>query len=184
MELFLPDLLAPAVEPAQRRSRAVPIAPAPTRAVDFAVFYETNINPLIRSLNATLMDTQLAQDAAQEAMARAYQQWSKVGAYDKPAGWCYRVGLNWSMSRFRKRRREITTDKTSDCPVAVASTLVDDELTAALLELAVPLRSVVVLRVLMDWSYEEIAEALQIPRGTVASRLHRALDQLRSTLDS
>lgn len=169
MELFLPDLTS--------REAVPPLA-------DFGEFYEANISSLIGSLNATLMDSQLAQDAAQEAMARAYQRWNKVGKYDKPAGWCYRVGLNWSLSRFRKRRREVTTATAGDGPVAVASTLVDDELTAALLELAMPLRSVVVLRVLMDWSYEEIAESLQIPRGTVASRLHRALEQLRGTLDS
>lgn len=147
----------------------------------FVGFYEANIDKLVQALAATLGNPELAQDAAAEAMTRACQHWAKIDQYDNPMGWCYRVGINWANSRFRKRRREVITEKFVP-GIQAAPSLEDDRIAVALLDLNVALRSVVVLRYFMDWSYEEIAEALDVPRGTVASRLHRALDQLRSSM--
>lgn len=178
----LPVLTAPQLPSLDRNLGSVRARARQDDRVEFATFYAANIDKLTMSLQATVMDSDLAQDAAQEAMARAYQRWPDVQTYDNQVGWCYRVGLNWSRSRWRKRRREVVSDAATNCPVAVASTLVDEALTRALLDLSLPLRSVVVLRVLMDWSYDEIAEALEVPRGTVASRLHRALDCLRDNI--
>ena len=76
-----------------------------SRESAFAAFYQRNIHTLARTLAASLGDEGLAQDAAQEAMARACERWEKIERYDNPAGWCYRVGMNWATSRWRKRRR-------------------------------------------------------------------------------
>jgi RNA polymerase sigma-70 factor (ECF subfamily) len=48
----------------------------------------------------------LAEDAAAEGLARAFQHWSRVSRFESPAGWAYRAGLNWALSLLRRRRRE------------------------------------------------------------------------------
>ena len=159
-----------------------PIAIDAATASDFATFYEDNIDGLIGALSAALIDPGLAQDAAAEAMARACQRWAKVGSYDNPTGWCYRVAINWSTSRWRKRKREVATPEFGPGAAVSNVHITDYGLVDALMRLDIDQRSVVVLRVWMDWSVEATAEALGVPAGTVASRLHRALTKLRTIL--
>lgn len=154
-----------------------------SREAAFSAFYQANIGTLARTLSATLGDSQLAQDAAQEAMARACERWEKIGNYDNPSGWCYRVAMNWATSRWRKRRREVITD-TLPPPDATEDPdfELQDRLLIALRELSVEHRSVIVLRLVEDWSILETAEALGIAPGTVQSRYARALSRLREAL--
>lgn len=154
-----------------------------SRETEFARFYEANIDSLTRTLAAALGDAQIGQEAAQEAMARACERWSKIGGYDNPTGWCYRVGMNWATSRWRKRRREVVTDRFPAPSSIVQANFADhDRLLIALRELSVEHRSVIVLRLVEDWSIAETAEALGIAEGTVQSRYSRALTRLRALL--
>ena len=154
-----------------------------SREASFAVFYQQNIAALSRTLAASLGDAQVAQDAAQEAMARACERWDKIESYDNPVGWCYRVGMNWATSRWRKRKREVITDRlpTPD-PMQSPDFTVQDRLLHALRALPIDQRSVIVLRLVEDWSINETAEALGIKPGTVQSRYARALTKLRAEL--
>ncbi len=159
------------------------VAVTATREAAFAAFYQQNINSLSRTLTAALGDPQVAQDAAQEAMARACERWEKIETYDNPMGWCYRVAMNWATSRWRKRKREVVTDilPTPD-PALMPDIAVQDRLRTALQTLSVDHRSVIVLRLVEDWSINETAEALGIAPGTVQSRYARALIRLREEL--
>jgi RNA polymerase sigma-70 factor (ECF subfamily) len=129
----------------------------------------------------TLRDKDLAADAVEEAMVRAYERWRSVSGYANQEGWIYRVGLNWARSRARKARREVMTDRPPD--EAWAVNLPDPDLDRALGELSVQARAVVVLRHYLDMSYDQIGEALQIPAGTAKSRLHYATVELRRLLE-
>lgn len=151
-----------------------------TSALAFDDFYEANIAQLVGALGATLNDRELGLEAAQEAMVRACERWGTVANYDNPMGWCFRVGMNWSTSRWRKLRRETSLEAdhlASLAPVHLETT--NDALRDALLKLPMKQRSVVVLRYWMGWTTEEIAAALDIAPGTVASRMSRALDLLK-----
>ena len=159
------------------------VAVTASREATFAAFYQQNISALSRTLTAALGDPQVAQDAAQEAMARACERWEKIESYDNQVGWCYRVAMNWATSRWRKRKREVVTDRlpTPD-PVGSPDFTVQDRLLDALRTLPVEQRSVIVLRLVEDWSINETAEALGIKPGTVQSRYARALNRLREEL--
>lgn len=167
---------------------AIPLGAFTVKAsaeAQFGQFYNQNIASLVRTLTAALGDSQIAQDAAQESMARAYERWNKVSTYDNPTGWCYRVAMNWATSRWRKRRREVTTDDPRPVTAATpegADFTTEDRLLAALRVLPTDQRSVIVLRLVEDWSIAETAEALGIPAGTVQSRYARALKRLRAEL--
>jgi RNA polymerase sigma-70 factor (ECF subfamily) len=146
---------------------------------DFTGFYRSHYREVARALSVTLGNAELGSEAADEAMARCYARWSTVRAYDNPAGWAYRVGLNWARSVLRKVVRATAPPVTrwGDEPEVA-----DPEIHRALLGLSVELRAVVVCRLLFDWSTEETAEVLGIRPGTVKSRLHRALTKLERKL--
>ena len=150
--------------------------------LDFRAFFAANHRSIASALAMTLRDDVLAADATSEAMTRAYARWDEVGAYTNPAGWVYRVGMNWALSRRRKLVREVFR---SDSPERVApGTAVEPELDAALAALPIDQRTVVVLRYLLDWSEFQTAEALDIAPGTVKSRLSRGLDRLKNLLEN
>ena len=158
--------------------------PASRRLVPdrFEDFYLAEWDSVYRPLAATIGDPHLARDATAEAMARAYHRWSKVSSYRNPSGWVYRVGLNWARSRFRKQKREVLGDPPVDTAVRDGA-IRDTDLDAQLRSLPIDQRAVVVLRYYMDWSQEDIAAALDIPVGTVKSRIHRALKKLEQEID-
>jgi RNA polymerase sigma factor (sigma-70 family) len=178
----------PALASFPTREPTLPSAPdlAPAELVTdteaartFEEFYGDARASIARALSLSLGDRDLAFEATDEAMARAYPRWATLQAYDNPAGWVYRVGLNWARSHRRRIARMIPfvhhdTTELGSVP--------DPSVTAALMELPLRQRSVVVCRLLLDWSVEDTAAALDISPGTVKSRLHRALQTLESTL--
>jgi DNA-directed RNA polymerase specialized sigma24 family protein len=145
---------------------------------DFETFYREGYADIARALTATLGNLDLAQEATDEAMVRAYVRWEKIGSYDNPGGWVYRVGLNWA----RSARRRLTRAAPFHERRVVEIPATDPAHFAALRDLDLTLRAVVVCRLLLDWSVEETATALRLKPGTVKSRLHRALAQLEQTL--
>ena len=145
---------------------------------DFEAFYREGYADIARALTATLGDFDLAQEATDEAMVRAYVRWDKIRSYDNPGGWVYRVGLNWARSARRRLTRVLPFHERR----VVDPPATDPAHYAALRDLDISLRAVVVCRLLLDWSVDQTAAALRLKPGTVKSRLHRALAQLERTL--
>ncbi|MEU4236234.1 sigma factor-like helix-turn-helix DNA-binding protein [Actinoplanes sp. NPDC026619] len=148
---------------------------------DFVAFYSANVDRVYRALAVTLRRDDLAQEAADEAMARAYAKWATVRTLDNPAGWVFRVGLNWATSFWRKVHRERPPADESQHP---RSGPPDTDVVArrALARLPTPQRAVVTCRVLLDMTTAETAVALGLNEGTVKSRLSRGLAAMRSAL--
>jgi RNA polymerase sigma-70 factor (ECF subfamily) len=153
-------------------------------ADDFETFYRAEVDRVYRALAVTLADRDLAREATDEAMARAFARWGTVSRHDNPGGWVFRVGLNWATSWWRKVRRErpLPVDGVGTAgshpptdPVGVAAL-------AALGAQPRPFRAVVVCRVLLGLSTTETAAVLRIAEGTVKSRLARALAGMRTAL--
>lgn len=151
-----------------------------TKHREFDEFYRSSWDDVYRPLVVTLRDPELACEAVEEAMTRAYRSWWKVRDFDNQPGWVYRVALNWATSFLRRTRREVHGAHPIDQVVAAPQP--DFDLCSALGHLDVKYRAVVVLRYLLDWSKDDVALALDIPNGTVKSRLHRALRTLRKEL--
>ncbi len=146
----------------------------------FAEFYSLYHAKIAASLALNFGDVELGTEAADEAMVRAYDRWGVVSGHDNPAGWVYRVGLNWGRSWFRRAGRRLPwLDRTAtELPETT-----DPALRRALLNLEKKHREVVVCRYYLDWSTQQTSAALDIPTGTVKSRLHQALARLRAELE-
>lgn len=147
----------------------------------FEDFWRTERTSLARALALTLGDVQLAAEATDEAMARAFQHWARVSTLDSPTGWAYRVGLNWSRSVLRRVRRRPPQWLAQPNTQHDAAPL-DPSVTAALQQLPAGQRAVVVCRLLLNHSEQQTATLLRIRPGTVKSRLARAIRHLSVSL--
>ena len=102
--------------------------------------------------------------------------------------WLYAIMLNFHRMNHRRRRvEEVPMGAAEDLPEQVSGTTAemqnaDDEVANAIRALSPPLREVVVLRYFADKTVDEIAAALDIPVGTVKSRLHNARVELANLL--
>jgi RNA polymerase sigma-70 factor (ECF subfamily) len=138
-----------------------------------------------RSAWLVVHDAAAAEDIAQEAFVSALRALDRFDRRRPLAPWLHRIVVNRAIdySRARALRPETAADTLPE-PVArpVAAEL-GDELLAALADLGPEHRAVVVLRHLLGYTPGEIATMLDLPRGTVNSRLRRALDALSLRLD-
>lgn len=146
----------------------------------FAEFYNVHHQKIAASLALNFGDVELGREATDEAMTRAFSNWGTVSGHRNPAGWVYRVGLNWGRSWFRRAGRRLPWLDNTSSELPETS---DPALRAALLGLDHKYRSIVVCRYFLDWSTQQTAEALDIPIGTAKSRLHHALAMLRAELE-
>jgi RNA polymerase sigma factor (sigma-70 family) len=175
------DFTIGAAEPSALEFLAVEPTETVQPTLPFEDFYREQRAAIGRALAVTLRDTQMATEAVDEAMARAYQRWNRVQALDNPGGWVYRVGLNWSRSLLRRAMRPAPTWITNDGAVIDTAGL-DPAVDRALAELSVDQRAVVVCRLLMGLSEAQTATALNLRPGTVKSRLARGIARLQTLL--
>lgn len=129
-----------------------------------------------------------AEDLSQDALVRAVKAWPSFRGESEPGTWLYRIVVNAWKNRLRDRavRRADSLDALEREPAGAepgpdgAAERGDERerLEKALARLAPEERAVLVLRELDGRSYSEIAAALDLPLGTVKSRLARAREQL------
>ena len=128
-------------------------------------------------------DSAAAEDIAQEAFMAALRHLERFDARRPLGPWLNRIVINRSIdwTRTSRIRSEVHADpwleEAVPGPESVGAA-VSDEMMSALGRLSVERRAVVVMRFLLDYTPSEIAAALELPTGTVNSRLRRALDQL------
>jgi RNA polymerase sigma-70 factor, ECF subfamily len=150
-------------------------------------------------------DPEEASDLTQETFLRAFQSISRFRGEANLKTWLYRIAVNQARNRWRwwrRRKRELTvsldaTDERQDQPL-VATLRNDDaidpeqetlakeregQLREALQGLRQSYREAVILRDVEGFSYEEVAETLQISIGTVKSRISRGRLEMRRKLE-
>jgi RNA polymerase sigma-70 factor (sigma-E family) len=131
-------------------------------------------------------DVYRGEDAVQIALTRVYLAWPRLHAADKVDAYVRRAIVNAVIDEHRRQcnRREIPSAEVPDVTTAtVVSTHPSGELLAALSELPMRMRSVVVLRYLEDRSVTETARLLGCSEGTVKSQAARAVAKLRNRLE-
>jgi RNA polymerase sigma-70 factor (ECF subfamily) len=130
----------------------------------------------------------LAEEAAQEAFLRAWQNLARYNPRFAFRSWVYRIALNAALDALRRERPASDLEAeplaaTAEGPEAwLERKQQAEQVRRAVLNLPPASRAVLVLREYEGLSYREIAEALDIPLGTVMSRLNYARGQLRRAL--
>ena len=125
-------------------------------------------------------DPESARDLAQEAFARAFASWRRVGGYDRPGAWVRRVLIRLAVRARGRRSREVPGE-TPDRPVVAGETtaiVVRD----AVLALPPRQRACVVMTYFVGLSAREVGEALGCAEATVRVHLHDARRTLAEQL--
>jgi RNA polymerase sigma-70 factor, ECF subfamily len=126
---------------------------------------------------------ELADDVAQEAFVRAFAALPSFDGRSSFGTWLHRIVVNGAIDALRAERRLVPLDSVPE-PADPWTDMVgeDADLRAAVAELAPDRRASVVMRYWLDLTPTEIAEILDVPVGTINSRLARALSDLRARM--
>jgi RNA polymerase sigma-70 factor, ECF subfamily len=131
-------------------------------------------------------DSAAAEDIAQEAFLAAIRALDRFDRRRPFGPWLHRIVVNRAIdySRSRAIRREVGADLVPEAAApGSGSAALSDSTVAALAALPPEHRGVIVLRHLLEYTPGEIARMLDLPRGTVNSRLRRGLDELSRTVE-
>ncbi len=136
-----------------------------------------------------------AEDTAQQVFLRVFQQASKFSGQSAFSTWIYRLAANHCLNALKGRKRNtavsildmpdaVLPSDAVPSPVEVAANADDRALAARLLSALGPDdRAIIVLREIEGLSYRQVAYVLDVPIGTVMSRLHRARQALRAATE-
>lgn len=152
----------------------------------FAVLAAGAVGRLYGIARLILRDAELAQDATQDALVRAWTDLSTLRDVERFDAWLYRLVVRACADIGRHRRRwhaTVTVLPAEPAEPDRTSRLADrDQLERGLRRLTSAQQTVLVLAFYLDLTPPELADALDIPVGTAKSRLHYAIEALRAAL--
>lgn len=128
-----------------------------------------------------------ARDATQDALVKIYTKLDTFQEKAKFTTWVQRITANICMDKFRKKKKneisfdgaELTIQDDFNIEKDVENRFMVEELIKHIINLPENIKSVMILRYLQEFSYQEIADTLDIPLNTVKSYLYRGRDQLQ-----
>ncbi len=177
--------------------------PAGLNKTEKDALFEKEFMPLIDSLYnfayRLTLDEDDANDLVQETYLKAYRFFDSYERGTNAKAWLFRILKNSFINEFRKKSKEpskidynevetfynsedVDENITADLRVESISDMIGDEVANALNTLAVDFRTIIILCDLEGFTYEEMSKILDIPIGTVRSRLHRARNLLKEKL--
>jgi RNA polymerase sigma-70 factor (ECF subfamily) len=136
-----------------------------------------------RAAYLVVHDAGAAEDIAQDAFLAAIDALDRFDRRRPFGPWLHRIVINRAIDWGRREALRRNAGDPEDEPTAPPQEQLSGELMPALAQLAPEQRAVVVLRHLLEYTPGEIARMLELPRGTVNSRLRRGLDQLRNLIE-
>lgn len=162
----------------------------------FTALVEMNQERLFASMIQVTGSPDEAEEVVQEAFIRAFLKLDTFQRNSQFFTWLYRIAFNSALTRKRRNRARVSLDhwrennglEVTDTADAVDEPMLRQErvnlVRAAIQILSEDHRNILVLREMQERSYEDIAEILEISIGTVRSRLSRARNQLKVTLEA
>jgi len=151
----------------------------------FRELYVREYPSVFRSVRAMVLDSATAEDLTQEAFVRAYRAREKYRPSGPPGAWLHRIAVNVAISYLRRQKlSRIIAPKLLAGPYLVDYGRVEAKtvLERALARLSRKVRAAVVLHYYHGYTRDEVAKALGIPSGTVASRIAKAMAVMRVEL--
>ncbi len=173
--------------PARRRERRLVREAQRGSEPAITELYVTHWRRSFRAAYLIVADAPAAEDVVQDAFLAAVEALDRFD-WRRPFGpWLHRIvanrALDWARRESLRRRVADDAGELPPAPDPAAGTELGDEMMNALRELPPEQRAAVVLRYLLEYTPGEIGRILGVPRGTVNSRLRRALDSLGDRLE-
>ena len=125
-----------------------------------------------------------AEDLLQDTFVRAFRGWERLAHAASPRAYLFGIARHVSLDALRAQRPmvELREEKAA-APAPEPEDLRLEPMRVAIAALPEAHRETLLLKLQQELSYEEIADVLDLPVGTVRSRLHHAVNQLRATLN-
>ena len=140
----------------------------------FDEFYAASFRRMVGQVYAMTGSLAEAEDAVQEAYARAWQRWNKVREYNSPEAWIRTVAYRIVISAGRKAKNRLVAHRRNETDHEVPGLSTDHlVLMSALRRIPEEQRRAIVLHYLVGLSVEEICDETSAPSGTVKTRLAR-----------
>ena len=154
-------------------------------ASDLEALFRAHWPRAYRAAFLVVHDAAAAEDIAQEAFLAAVRALDRFDRRRPFGPWLHRIVVNRAIdwSRARSLRAEVGGDALAATAAHNPSTGLSDDVVSGLASLPPEQRAVIVLRYLLEYTPGEIASLLEVPRGTVNSRLRRGLDALQDRLE-
>jgi RNA polymerase sigma-70 factor, ECF subfamily len=185
------EALAPGVPVSQTRRASRPSERALIRGAlagserDLELLFRRHWPRAYRAAFLIVHDHAAAEDIAQDAFLAAVRSLDKFDRGRRFGPWLGAIvanrSIDWIRARSARRESDAPGAEPQDCQEPRTG-VYSDEVLAALRSLSLEHRAVVVMRYVLEYTPGEIARALELPRGTVNSRLRRALDSLETSL--
>ena len=169
------------------------------KASIFDTEFMTHVDSMYNFAYRLTFDEDDAKDLVQDTYMKAFRFINSFERGTNAKAWLFRILKNSFINEFRKKSKQPAKvdynevesyynsddageNLTTDLRVETVQHMIGDEITGALNALPVDFRTVIILSDLEGFTYEEMAKILDIPIGTVRSRLHRARNMLREKL--
>ena len=148
-----------------------------------------NHHRLFRAAHGILRDRHLAEDATQQSFLDIWRDIARLRDPAKFEGWSYRLLVRVCYAEAKRKPdwlpdTEMLPDDEPFATDAFGVVADRDQLERGFQHLSVEHRTVIVLHHLLDMTLEKVAQTLDIPQGTVHSRLNRAMEALRLAIES
>jgi RNA polymerase sigma-70 factor (ECF subfamily) len=158
-----------------------------------------HVDPLTTFAYHLTYNEEDAKDLVQETFLKAYKALDSYVEGTNAKAWLFKILKNAYINQYRKKSRrptkvdfeefigyqdkeEASIAEYKDLRVEIFENLLGDEVTVAINSLPIDFRTVILLCDVEGFTYEEIAKIIDIPIGTVRSRLHRARNMLKEKL--
>ena len=170
-------------------NQTMPTSQGMSRLDEFEQVALPHRRDLFRTASRLLGDRERAEDVLQEVYLQAWKSYDRFEAGTNIRAWLYKILFNsvhhyrrkWFNARMVKDGEELL-ESVAASPQPVAESLTDKDILSALDRLPIEYKGVILLADVEEFSYKEVAQVLEIPMGTVMSRLSRARKLLREQL--
>lgn len=150
---------------------------------EYEDFYAETYARVLSSVIMASGDRINAEDAVQDAYAKALRKWDEVSGYDAPEAWLTRVAIRQLWKTARPRRAEQLWLKVTVPPMSTPEESAEArEVLSVLATLPLNVRAAVVLCRVLGWPQQEIADIFGVPRATIANRILRGQAMLTKSL--
>jgi RNA polymerase sigma-70 factor (ECF subfamily) len=140
----------------------------------------------VYTLMVRIVGKQDAEDLTQQVFLQMFRKLDQFSGQSKLETWLYRLATNEALQHLRRKKRNPVQPLAAEPSTSDPNRLIDSErvqmLESALSRIDPELRAIISLKEEQGLSYREIAESLEIPEGTVGSRLNRARKEIRDEL--
>lgn len=141
----------------------------------------------VYGLMVRMVGRQDAEDLTQQVFLQMFRKLDQFSGASKLETWLYRLATNEALQHLRRRKRQTTepivTEPAATDPNRTMEAEEAQQLECALQRIHPELRAILLLKEEQQLSYRQIAEAMEIPEGTVGSRLNRARKELQQELE-